>query len=430
MMIGKERIKGLVQRNIASGLAYYWSPDPAERRNGWKAIALGSDLSGAIKGAKARNQEVVEWKLGGARPKTVQKFIDRSTFGALLKRYREEKLAKLSANSQRVDKTQINRLEEWAGDMQISWITRARVKALRDALAPTGEGDPGHGVAFKTLAKGRDIFAWAMDEDIVAANPFERFNLAKPDPRQFVWEPEDLVAFEASADALGWHSVAFAVRLGTYTGQREADILKLKASDWKEITLRQLRFDQPTFDALKSDHGPDAGKVMGIRIKQNKGNRWIGSPIEGRLRDEIEKAIAAALERAKQQAATTAANLVAHDETGRPWGQRDFIDKVAAIRTHAIGAAKKAGDNDLADRLAVLQFRDLRRTCVVTLGELGMDDAAISAITGHKLATIKTILETYMPRTEAMAARGVVARIGIGHKDKKANAAEIEEKTA
>ena len=81
------------------------------------------------------------------------------------------------------------------------------------------------------------------------------------------------------------------------------------------------------------------------------------------------------------------------------------------MRDAAIARAKKQGDQARATRLDTLQFRDLRRTCVVTLGELGLDDAGISAITGHTLATIKKILEVYMPRTEAMAARAIVARI-------------------
>lgn len=70
------------------------------------------------------------------------------------------------------------------------------------------------------------------------------------------------------------------------------------------------------------------------------------------------------------------------------------------------------GNLDLAERLEGLQFRDLRRTCIVALGVLGLNDYQIASITGHKQETIKRILEVYMPRTEAAAARGVVARIG------------------
>jgi hypothetical protein len=83
------------------------------------------------------------------------------------------------------------------------------------------------------------------------------------------------------------------------------------------------------------------------------------------------------------------------------------------------------GDDDLAERLADLQFRDLRRTCIVTLGQLGLNDYTIGSISGHKQETIKKILEVYMPRTIAAAGRGVVARIG-----QRADAAVVKEKTA
>ena len=50
---------------------------------------------------------------------------------------------------------------------------------------------------------------------------------------------------------------------------------------------------------------------------------------------------------------------------------------------------------------------DLRRTAVVFHGELGLADHRIAAITGHQLDTVKKILETYMPRTTATAARAI-----------------------
>ncbi|WJY17636.1 hypothetical protein QQS45_08230 [Alteriqipengyuania flavescens] len=87
------------------------------------------------------------------------------------------------------------------------------------------------------------------------------------------------------------------------------------------------------------------------------------------------------------------------------------MHRFAEIRAAAADLARKDGGEVLAKELQPLWFGDTRRSCVVFLGELGLDDAAIAAITGHQLTTIKKILETYMPRTEGMAARAVVARI-------------------
>jgi hypothetical protein len=427
--IGKERIAGLTQKNTAGGLRYYWEPNPAQRKAGWKTITLPIELSDAIATAKKRNDDIANWKEGGARPKAIQRYVKRTNFGHVLARYRAEKLVKLGAETQKVDKYAIDRLEQWAGDQAISYVTRARVRALRDAMCPGGPGTPGHHPAYATLKKGRAIFAWAMAEmeESVTSNPFENFGLPAPDPRQVVWEPDDVTAFCEMADELGWHSIGLAVRIGTYTGQREGDILKLTTADWREVTLRQLRFDKELYAQLASDHGPNAGKVMGIRVLQSKGKRWIGTPIEGELRDEMETAIAAAKQRnqGKEIAEIAKARILIKETNGKPWEQKDFIRHVKTVRDAAIQRARKLGDVARAERLDALQFRDLRRTCVVTLGELGLDDAGISAITGHTLATIKKILEVYMPRTEAMAARAVVAR--IGPKPKKDDAADKEQ---
>jgi hypothetical protein len=429
MKIGKERIAGLTQKNTAGGLRYYWEPAPAQRKAGWKTITLSNELADAIAAAKKRNDDIANWKEGGARPTAIKRYVKKATFGHVLQRYRKEKMSKLGAETQKVDKYAIDKLEQWAGDQAISYITRARVRALRDAMCPGGPGTPGHHPAYTALKKGRAIFAWAMAEmeDVVTSNPFENFGLPAPDPRQAVWEPDDVEAFCAMADEMELHSIGLAVRIGTYTGQREGDILKLTTADWREVTLRQLRFDKELHAQLASATGPDAGKVMGVRILQSKGKRWIGTPIEGELRDEMEAAIAAAKQRnaGKDIADIAAARILIKEANGKPWEQKDFIRTVKTVRDAAIARAKKQGDQARAIRLDTLQFRDLRRTCVVTLGELGLDDAAISAITGHTLATIKKILETYMPRTEAMAARAIVAR--IGPRPKKDGAGEKEQ---
>ena len=90
-------------------------------------------------------------------------------------------------------------------------------------------------------------------------------------------------------------------------------------------------------------------------------------------------------------------------EAGQTRFQRDFAD----VRAAACTSALEAGDADLAAELQCLQFRDLRRTCVVYLGELGMDAHLIAAVTGHDIDETQAILKTYMPRTTGRAARAI-----------------------
>lgn len=405
----KLKVKGLVTRKTAAGIALYWIPNPRERQAGWKSLPLGLDLVEAVKRAEARNAEVEAWRVGGAKPKAVKKYIAARTLSDIIARYRREKLGTMAKSTQRTAETPIKRLEVWAGDMKVEWITRKRVKALRIAMTkPLDQGGIGHHAAFAVLDRGRQIFTWAVDDELVSENPFLRFGLSKPAPRSVIWEDRHIRIFDEAAIKLKMPSIGLAIELGIYNGQREADILKMNRTSWREIPRQKFHRDPALWDALVSNDGPDAGKVMGIYIRQGKTNRWVGIPVEGTMRHKIETVLATAN---KQAVAST--SLVTDERTGMPWSQDAFIHAIIATRKKAIELAQEREDEALAKELAEIQFRDLRRSCVVWLGELGLEDSAISAITGHSLKTIQEMLEIYMPRTEAMAARAVVARLPV-----------------
>lgn len=418
MKIGKETIPGLTQKPTAGGLRYYWEPSPKLRKANWKTLTLSSDLPRAIDEAKEQNAKVAQWQSGGARPRQVAKFIKQGTFADIIASYRASKHLTLRRTTQRVDETALKLLGEWAGEQPLAWITRERVKVLRNNLCPRAgtirpdeRNVPGHAKAFHTLTTGRKVISWWIREkDLDVKNPFQEFGLSAPPPRDEIWDRDCTQAITAAAIRAGKPSLGFALEVGEYLGQREEDIITLTDRQWKEITLQELQFDEGLYQALKSDHGPNAGQVMGFKVRQSKTKRWIGAPIEGDLRDRVEAAFAA--RRAAAPDSIAPLPLFINESTGKPWVQSTFIHEFADARADAIAKAIEAGDDDLAQRLQLLQFRDLRRTCVVRLGEIGMDDQGISAITGHKLGTIKKILEVYMPRTTVMAARAIVARIG------------------
>jgi len=414
MKFGRDTIKGLTQKNTARGFAYYWQPTPAERAKGWKGLALGTDAARAVELARRRNDEIDNWKSGGARPRQVSAYVARATFGAVLDRYEREVLVTKKANTQRVDRTAINRLRTWAGDKPLAWIDRKRVRTFRNELVKHIEIDgPGHAVAFHLLTTLRKILGWYIREaDLGIDNPADHFGLRMPAARDQIWEADADAAMQAAAAAMGEDGVQLAYDIASYTGQREADVLGYQLPAWREITVQQLGNDAALYDALASSIGPDAGKVMGLYVKQGKTGRWVGIPIEGHLRTRIEAVIAARRLHARQTGRAGAMHLVSREASGAPWPQRDFIDRFGQVRARAADIARAAGNDELADRLAGLQFRDLRRTCVVKLGLLGLNDYQIGAITGHKQETIKRILEVYMPRTEAAAGAAVVARIG------------------
>jgi integrase len=422
--MAKIHIKGLVAKKTAGGIRYYWEPNPIERKAGWKGMALGLDAIAAAQKAQARNEEVEGWRAGGASPRAVKKYLKPKTFGAVLQQYRREHLSKKASSTIAVAETALKRLDTWAGDQPVHYITRARVKVLREAMmAPPEKGGIGHHPAYAVLRMLRAVFSWAIKEELAANNPAASFDLPAPEPRDQIWEPEDILLFDRAAIALGMPSLGFAVRLAEYTGQREGDLIRIGRGQWKDVTM-QCSIEQR--DMLASQTGPDASRVMGFVLKQNKskrtivvghdkrrvGGRVVGVPVAGRLREEIEQRWADQDERNSKDGAVAVTTLLVDDRTGLPWTkQQHFINAFTRARGKAVELARKEGLAEQADRIADLHFHDLRRTCVVRLFELGESDTVIAAITGHKIETTRRILEIYAPRTTAMAARAQVARI-------------------
>lgn len=426
-----EHVPCLVPKKTAGGLRYYWQPSAALAKKGWKALPLGQDLVKAIAAAKAENDRVDEWRNGGEKPKEVKRYVQRTTIAALIEAYRaSDKFKGLAASTRLTYASALNLIEEWAtnapagarvpahkrGDMPVAWVTRQRVRVLRDALMRPGkDGIVQHHRAHSTLRVGRTLFAWGRNNlDGMSENPFESFDLATPGPRDQIWEHEDAAAFSAAAIRNGDPVIAFAIELAEYTAQREADLLKLQASHYREVKNLDER-DEAAILAEDRRAGITDGIPMGIYVRQGKTKRWVGVPVAGQIRAKIEAAIAA---NAKREIPST--NILVSDRSGRPFADRwQFLRAFNDAKERAISPTPE----DLAagvvphPALALLQFRDFRRTCVVRLGELGLEDQLISAITGHMLGSIKKILEVYMPRTTKMAARGIVAR--IGHKSER-----------
>jgi len=85
---------------------------------------------------------------------------------------------------------------------------------------------------------------------------------------------------------------------------------------------------------------------------------------------------------------------VISEKTGKPYMRHNFSHLFRAI-------AQKA------ELRGELQFRDLRRTAAVRLGEAGCDLKDIAHITGHSYDRVK-IFETYLPRTRAVAKEAIV----------------------
>lgn len=423
--MAKITIPRLVPKRRRSKTYWYWVPSATLIKAGWKPIPLGTDEFAAAKLAQKENEKVDEWRGGGAAPRAVKKFNKTGTVDQLIARFKEEHFPNLRETTQKEYRSKLEIISKWAGKEQAIHIRKANVRKLRDALMkPGADGKIQHNRAAGTLRVLRTLMAFAETIDAIpeGSNPAVNPGMKTPDPRQQYWTPEAVDAFCEDANS----DIDVAVHLGREIGQREDDLLTMSIRQWVEIPKHKL--DREIWEALAEPDANGRPTVMGIRIRQAKSigqgrkPRWIEIPVVGETRRKLEAAIA------RSRAAGCTTILTEQDRESTlawhakrrggsavapvvPWDVTRFQRAIAEQREATANRLRKAGELDLADVIAALQFRDLRRTAVVWLGELGIEDHLIAAITGHSLDHTKKILETYMPRTGKMAARAIVLRL-------------------
>lgn len=350
---------------------YYWLPSAALKKVGWAMVTLGTDQDAAIKAAQRINAQVDEWRAAGAQQRTQHRKRDlkphtpRGTVGALIEDYRRRRLPQLAANTRHTYGNCLGILERWAGDAPVVSITRKAVQVLKVELAKPAKpgGPPRLTRAASVMRVGRTLFQWALNEDMAAENPFAKAGVQAPPPRDQIWPDHCIDAFVAAADADGVPSMGTAVMAAAFIGQREGDILKLGWHQWK------------------------GGRV---RLRQGKTGRWVEVRAIAGLRARLD-----ALAEANKAKAVPQTTILLRESDGKPYPAHYFQVEFRRIKALAIAA----GTADLEG----LQYRDLRRTCIVRLAEAGVDLAGIAAISGHQIETCKRILETYLPRTTPMA---------------------------
>lgn len=352
---------------------FYWQPSAALKRAGWALVSLGTDQDTAIKAAQALNNQVADWKAGGeakkgtaAARKAVTAHMARNTVGGLIAEFRLRHLPTLEASTQRTYNDCLKTIERWAGKAPIAAIDIERVETFQKELSkPAKPGGPERITRqASTMRVARTLFKWGIKKRLMPnSNPFSEVAIKTPDARDQIWPDHCIEAMVAAADAAGNASIGTAVLLAANTGQREGDILKLQWNQWQ------------------------AGR---IRLRQGKTRVWVGVRAVAQLRQRLD-----ALADANRARTVPATTILTRETDGAAYPAHYFQTEFKRIKLLAIAAG--AADLD------GLQYRDLRRTCIVRLAEAGVDLPGIAAISGHQIESCKRILETYLPRTEVMA---------------------------
>lgn len=313
-------------RRTPSG--WYWEPSRKLRRLGFTPHALGTDEVEAIRRAKELNARV----FGEAAREPYQPPVRKETIAWIIKHC----YLPSPQFTELADKTKIGyrrallQIERWAGDQPARAVSRKAIKAWQRAL----EESTSRLSAAATLRVLRIVMGVALDEGIIQTNPALKLRLATPGERDRVWADAEVERFCTACVAMERRSIAMAVQLALWLGQRQADVLRLA---WAKIDLAR-------------------GRVL---VKQQKVGRELLVPISPELRAWLDTT---------PRAGDT---VVLSERTGAPYAEDNF----RALFAEARAAAGLDAD---------LLFMDLRRSAATRLAQAGCSISEIMAITGHR----------------------------------------------
>lgn len=401
----QRQIPRLFPQTLAGGIVvWHWKPSKKLRGQGFTNVKLGTDKRAATLRAMELNDEADAIDKGQsaglpASPAPVRHLSFRQV-AALY--FASPVFLNLKPKSRSEYRSRLNTLVEWGSNTPIRQIDSDIVNDLRNTLVAQDR-------PYRTAALLRVLglfMEWAKTQRHIAANPAHRIKIPTPPKRKRRLLRDEVATLAAAATdpailgaagiADAMPHVAAAVTLGFYTVQREADLIAATA-----FKLERLRDISP--HARKVLAGSD-GHVIGLVLEQAKTDTPVAIPLLPLARAAVESVV-----RAARDGTVASTHLIPYGKAPKvgacpEWRlQRDFRAVVNAL----VAWLDASGQAELAHRFAAIQFRDLRRSGMCWLRDLGVGVAQIAAISGHSIEYTQKILDTYMPRDSHAAAEGM-----------------------
>ncbi|MDD8022431.1 MAG: hypothetical protein PHX82_04920 [Paracoccaceae bacterium] len=396
----------LRQRRRADGsVRIWWEPRADARALGFETVELDERrLTWSVREAERLNRELAAARKSGRRaaPSSGGRSI-----AALAEKYRASaKFQRLAAKTRDSYAKQFSLICEKWGVYPAGDFTKPAMHEWYEALlAKSGPATASARLRHMSILMAyAELIGWRPE----GSNPCSRLGMQTPKGRRRVVTWAEFDALVAAAQDLGMTSVATAIILGMLQGQRQTDIL---AATCGAFSIRQVRFSGWT--------APRPVWVWQL-VRSKRGNA--GAMI---LHDEAAPHVAAAIETARARLSTkspgralrlddlAAEPLLVDEAHGLPFvgraAEHRFQNRWAVVRSHAIEAARAAGGVRMADALAEITFRDLRRSFGVhsRAGGASKDDTA--DVLGNSAATDQLLGDIYMAPSFETASRAVLA---------------------
>ncbi len=317
-----------------------WSIAQAKLLNRDADRALGRAMPGKSRATRAAHQPV------------------KGTFHALIKAYMTSPdWDALRPATQSDYRRAFNLLDQKWGSYRVESFTKPVIYEYYETLYARGTKHQ----AVALIRKMSLLFTYAEKKGWREGNPALRIGARQPAPRQRIasW-PEIDALLKAAAP---WPSMACAIAMAVFMGQRQKDIIEARVHDF-------------------------SGDVWKF-VRSKRGNQG-ALPIHPEVMPYLQKAMAA----------SDGDILLISETTGRPYSSDHFRRIWTRVRTHA--------DMDLPG-IKTIQFRDLRRTFAhyARIGGAGTRD--VGDALGNNAYTDPRLSGTYMPQNFESASNAVFA---------------------
>lgn len=361
------------------GSFWNWKPSKAARRLGFKNVALGDNEIDAVKKAAKLWESYVAKRDGEAATYRGSfnhlRDIYCGTEDGSIEPHRE--WARLADESKRDYRRYIDVICGRWGDEQVSDLDPELVTALHETYADRPyAGNQCIKVlsTMVTIAMNKPSLFPAMKGRTNPCANITMYGVKEGvQSRERVWTDEEIAAFDAVADA----ELLMARTLYSYTGQRTADVLAMRDTDYKiENAARWLHVAQ-----------------------QKTGKRlWVYCHAD--LVPAIEAHIA--MHRAKRPDAIGAPLI--QNTKGEKFNRRVFVMRWdrRAVKAGIVTLSEEKGAR--RDRSNPTRH-DLRRTAVTRLAEAGCNEEEISSITGLSITMIRK--QVYNVHSKAHSKAGI-----------------------
>lgn len=400
------QIAFLASRQCADGsYTWHWSPSPKFRRLGWHSEKLGESATRKLPAhiastAIARNEALAVWQDDASRAVARPAPRRDLSFGELVAMYMDGDTnpdwAALKPGTRTQYRSSLHALEAWAenGRTRARLIDADMVEMLADELC--------RGSAFRAanlLRMLKTLMGWASHRRrrLIPENPCADLAIPGTPSRTKRCTIEGL-RFLTDYARKDDPQLAMALTISFFSTQRLNDVLALTRFNWRAL-------DDMAGEDRRTLAGID-GRVMGFALKQAKTGALVDIPMPDAVRREVEGELARRID-----AGTPSSYIIPWPNTDRAmpdWKQRRLFNQA---RDGAVQDAKMLGDEWVAKQLTGLTLRDLRRSGMCWMRDLGCTVPQIASISGHSIERTAKILDTYMPADSRVAASGMAHAI-------------------